>query len=433
MSVSKIADLTGMQRSAAAPEKNNAEGFSVVLEKAVFPAEASLPLSSLQKAAGDLDNQNIIILGKITKETPTVSHILKDHEEYTDRCWEIIHASGNRGKDFTRLREGTVVALKRDSRELIWGSELPMTAREKNAASSGNRPDSTGDPGPAGDPVVIGTISREKPTVSHLFQAYPGYDNRFWDIIHSPVNSSNPYRTLRPGTRVLLDPASMKISFSDTLPEHPEALTARTASPEQHKSVNSPDHYSLADAVKTYIGTPYNEIDCYALVVRGLTNQGIQYAGHGGLREHLESLALSKGLPPNAYFSGEGLVEKAGTPIFFKSIEKMSNSEQKAEEIYSEMTPYLREGLILSFSTPTRGHTGIVSRQGKHWTYINSGVIDNQVSPGRVSKRVGEEILKAEIRNWCLLAKGREEPLRVTVGLVNRNHLQGAGLVQQKI
>jgi hypothetical protein len=80
----------------------------------------------------------------------------------------------------------------------------------------------------------------------------------------------------------------------------------------------------------------------------------------------------------------------------------------------------LQKGLILSFSTPTRGHTGVVSRQGDEWTYINSGLIDNQVTSGRISERVGEEHLKAEIKNWLTLAEDRNESITVTLGQVTR-------------
>jgi hypothetical protein len=181
---------------------------------------------------------------------------------------------------------------------------------------------------------------------------------------------------------------------------------------------------SLADAVRPFIGTSYTKIDCYGLIVRGLMNQGVQYHGHGGLREKLENLALLDGLPNNAYLNGEGLVEKAGTKIFTNSIHGITNTGEETDKIYSEITPYLREGLILSFSTTTRGHTGIVSRREDDWTYINSGLIDNQISSSEVSERVGEEFLKAEIKNWVVLASSRKEPLTVTLGKIDENQLQ---------
>jgi hypothetical protein len=190
---------------------------------------------------------------------------------------------------------------------------------------------------------------------------------------------------------------------------------------------------SLADAVRPFIGTSYTEIDCYGLIVRGLMNQGVQYHGHGGLREKLENLALLDGLPNNAYLTGEGLVEKAGTKLFSNSIYRISNTREESDKIYSEITPYLREGLILSFSTTTRGHTGIISRQEDDWTYINSGVIDNQIFSSEVSEGVGEEFLKAEIENWIVLASSRKEPLTVTLGQIDENQLQDSDWLKKTI
>ena len=105
---------------------------------------------------------------------------------------------------------------------------------------------------------------------------------------------------------------------------------------------------------------------------------------------------------------------------------------KETDKIYSEITPYLQEGLILSFSTTSRGHTGIVSRRENDWTYINSGIIDNQISPGEVSERVGEEFLKAEINNWFVLAASRKEPLTVTLGRLDANQLQGFDGLKEK-
>jgi hypothetical protein len=189
---------------------------------------------------------------------------------------------------------------------------------------------------------------------------------------------------------------------------------------------------SLDKAVRPYIGTSYTKINCYGLIVRGLINQGVQYHGYGGLREKLENLAKRKGLPNNAYFNGEGLVKKAGTQIYSKSMLRISNAQDKTDEIYSELSQYLQEGLILSFSTPTRGHTGIVSKQEDNWTYINSGVIENPISPGEVSERVGEEFLKAEITNWFDVAASRMEPLVVTLGRIDVNQLQDLGGSKEK-
>jgi hypothetical protein len=180
---------------------------------------------------------------------------------------------------------------------------------------------------------------------------------------------------------------------------------------------------SLADAVRPYIGTSYTRIDCYGLIVRGLMNQGVKYHGNGGLRKKLENLAANDGLPHNAYLNGEGLIEKKGTKIFSKSLLSIIKTDETVGEIYSEMEPYLQDGLVLSFSTPTRGHTGIISKQKDVWTYINSGVIDNQIYPGIVSERVGEEYLRPEIKKWMAFAEKRNESLSVTLGRLDADQL----------
>jgi hypothetical protein len=313
------------------------------------------------------------------------------------------------------------VALKKDSNELVWGRELSALTDINSFNSTGSSTVAAQDIGQnkesADSSIMIGTISKANPTVSHLFQSNPDFDNRFWNIINSKVNISKEYKSLRPGTQVSLDPKTMEISFGKS----PKSSgTTYMAQASQKSDIAGTGGFTLDEAVKPYIGTSYKKIDCYGLIVRGLSRQGVQYWGKGGIREKLENLAKKDGLPGNAYLNGEGLVEKAGEKIYSKSLLNISNSREKAEQVYSELRPHLQKGLILSFSTPTRGHTGVVSRQGDEWTYINSGLIDNQISHGKVSERVGEERLKAEINNWFTLAANRKESLTVTLGLVNK-------------
>ena len=87
------------------------------------------------------------------------------------------------------------------------------------------------------------------------------------------------------------------------------------------------------------------------------------------------------------------------------------------------MAAHLEKGNILSFSTETRGHTGIVSNKNGTWTYINSGVIDNPVNKNTTPKGVGEEKLDKEIENWFRLAFKRNESLVITLGKLNQNKL----------
>jgi hypothetical protein len=420
--VSNINDGTGSPIVLVSRNKSRTNEFSNILSNTVsgkkappFGADnAEMPRS---KSA---DQVSYIELGRISKETPTVSHILKNHPEYSGKCWDIIYSSTNRGTDFTKMRDGTLVALRPGSNEIVWGRKLAALANGAHPIQSETADSAMKKQGPD-QSMVVGTISKENPTVSHLFEVNPNFDNRFWDIIHSPVNSGKKYSSLPRGTEVVLDTTTMELSFRKRAIAGPRVHIAKVSTEEQPPQNVKIDHGTLADAVKPYIGTPYEKIDCYGLIVRGLQNQGIQYRGHGGIREKLEALAVRNGLPGNAYFSGEGLVEKAGRKVYSKALDHVSGSREKADEIYSEMMPFLQEGFILSFSTPTQGHTGIVARQGEDWTYINSGVIDNQVSPQHLSKGVGEEFLKAELNNWLVLAAKNKEPLTVTLGHVGED------------
>lgn len=409
MPVSGITEGANAQVHIDARQTANPTGFSEALSSAIPESKNTAPQNT--------DQTNYIELGTISKETPTVSHLLKNHPEYSDKCWDIIFTVENQDKPFTKMQEGTIVALRSDNKELVWGKELSKLTMGVTDKASDAVVNSSQEKCPADKSIAIGTISSDNPTVSHLFQTNAHFDNRFWDIIHATVNSAKPFTSLMPGTNVVLDPWTMELSFNRNSPAKSEEQAAITIKQDDTDAYNI-DTSSLADAVKPFIGTAYSEMDCYGLVVKGLMKQGVQYHGHGGLKEKLVNMASLMGLPSNAYLNGEGLVDKAGTRLFSKSILEIPNPTEQTEEIYSQIAPYLGIGHILSFSTPTRGHTGVISREGSEWTYINSGIIDNEISPGSVTKRVGEEFLKAEIKNWLTLAASGNEPLMVTLGRI---------------
>lgn len=423
MPVSNINDVTGSPIILASRNKTRETVFARTLRNTVGDKNVPPPQTNSTDASGrkNADLPSYTELGRISKETPTVSHILKKHPEFSGKCWDIIFSSSNRGKNFTKIKDGTLVALKQGDNELVWGRKLAALTNSTNAIHSANTTDRTRTKQGADQSIVIGSISKDNPTVSHLFQANPNFGRSFWNIIHNAVNANKKYTLLRPGTQVVLDINTMELSFHKNAFAGPEAYAAKISRTEHGAGKAEIRHGTLADAAKPYIGTPYEKIDCYGLIVRALQNQGIQYSGHGGVREKLEALAVRNGLPGNAYYSGEGLVERAGRKVYSKALNHISGTAEMTDEIYSEMMPLLREGFILSFSTPTRGHTGIVARQGEEWTYINSGVIDNQVSPLDLSKGVGEEFLKAELNNWLVLAAENKEPLIVTLGHVDNN------------
>lgn len=67
-----------------------------------------------------------VYLGTITREQPTVSHVLAGHEGYGNDCWEIIHSGQNQDKPYTRIPEGTEIFLDPQTREITWeGDHVP--------------------------------------------------------------------------------------------------------------------------------------------------------------------------------------------------------------------------------------------------------------------------------------------------------------------
>ena len=194
---------------------------------------------------------------------------------------------------------------------------------------------------------------------------------------------------------------------------------------QKYEAAKQTDSFStdLVGAVKGYLGKSYAQINCYGLVIRGLRKMGIQYHGYGGLQDRLIRMALNRGRPINSYLNGEGLVKASGSRVYSKSIRRIRDSEREASRTFQEIEPLLEKGFILSFSTLTRGHTGIVSRKNDLWTYINSGDMDHQVEGRRISKGVGEESLRDEIENWFELANTRNEPLLITLGRFDERKL----------
>ena len=357
-----------------------------------------------------------VLVGIITKDTPTVSHLLTKHPLYGKDCWQIVHSKQNQDQPFNRISEGAVIRIDPETRAISWNYEKAQT---------GPDPDSKNP-----ELIHLGTISKDHPTVSHIMKASPEFRNNYWDIIYSEQNRDKPFTLMQNGTTVFMDPITKEISWNrePTRPgsgilfsEVDKHLPMDTARPTDETDNFSAD---LVSALKTYFGKPYRDIDCYGLVVRGLSDLGIRYQGAGGLRERLEKKAVEEGLPGNAYFTGEGLIKMSGAKIFSKSVPKINDSRREARDVFNEMAPHLKKGMVLSFSTTTHGHTGVISLNNQSWTYINSGMMDHQIGVRRASKGVGEELLSAELRNWFKLAAKKNEPLHITVGRLEEEKLR---------
>jgi hypothetical protein len=282
--------------------------------------------------------------------------------------------------------------------------------------------------------MSIGRLERENTTVSHLLLQNPQYGRDAWRILQADINRGKAFTSIQVGEEIFIDPQTLELSWQQSallqMAEAPEESAAATAPAGEFSAaaedLSDPFSSNLARAVQSYLGKSYREIDCYGLVVRGLSRMGIKYVGRGGLQNQLVQMAKSKGLPENAYMTGEGLIEVSGEKVFTASLNTVENVEKVAGKIYNEMAPFLQKGYILSFSTPTRGHTGVISQHNQLWTFINSGYMDNQVEKTGRSKGVGEEVLAKEIKNWCKVAAKTGESLVITLGRLQEEKLRTA-------
>ncbi len=279
-------------------------------------------------------------------------------------------------------------------------------------------------------PMVVGTITRETPTISQLLYKSP-LKAKCWNIIHDTVNADKAFNKITPGTQIMFDPESKELLWGKDVETHiagkaaPPEKAAWTRAPRRELPEFTPDNtgVELSRAVKNFIGRDYDSMDCYEMVVGGLKELGIQYRGKDGLARHLVNQALAKGLPENHYLNGEGLVSESGRSEFKKTIFRVHNPQNQARQLMEEMQGVLKEGQVLSFSMRNRGHTGVVSRSENAWTFINSGDMDHNISGENGSKKVGEEDLKSELENWLHLARESSQGLKITLGTLDIDRL----------
>jgi hypothetical protein len=277
------------------------------------------------------------------------------------------------------------------------------------------------------EPVYLGTITPARPTVSHLLIHDPVYQKACWRIIHDPINMGKNFRDIAPGQAIAIDPKTHEILWGKALAawqKHttPIQKSLPSAPPPAPEKVSGTGGISTENPVKNlstvleaYVGTPYRHMNCFQLLVQGLKKLGIRYGGSHGLQHRLIQKAEQAKLPENAYLTGEGITDAVST-LVFRNTFYVQNPQQEARRLYAQLAPELAPGMILSFSTMHQGHTGVISRQGTHWTFLNSGIQDHPVGVSTTQKGVGEEDLLAELTNWFQRAKSQKQPLLISIG-----------------
>ena len=327
-----------------------------------------------------------VYLGRLSSQNPTVSHLLVRNAEHASECWSIVHDAANRSKPFRQLKPGQEVWLNPATQEIILEQPSSRTAPAQEAGTAED----------LGLSAVANRSTQENESGHPAASLDPEKQSAAQD------------HALRPSPEAFLSPA---FSFTDpTLEDKAQAETSASA--------------SLSQAVAAYRGQPYSSLDCYELVVQGLKDLGVQYSGRQGLQNALIQEAKSNNLPLNALLTGEGLISSLGRPVAQTSLTPhTSDVRQQAEEMLASWQNRLEPGMIVSFSTPSRGHTGVLSSHQDKWTFINSGQIDNSIHADENGQQVGEEDLLQELENWIQRAAEENSRLQVTIGRLEQEKL----------
>lgn len=382
-------------------------------------------LTSAMEGQPDQGEEGPVLLGTLSRQTPTVSDLLAGHPKYSDKIWKIVHSDINRNLPYHRMALGSRVYVDPNDHRLTCEKEGSQRGGPPGRmGQEGSRDDALG-PREGEATVRLGSLSRDCPTVSDLLERHKAYAKEVWEIVHGKENRDKPFHRIAQGAEVFLNPATREVTWENTPQERlPERVAPPQETREELVQDRKPEKGDLSDslvgALRPYLGKPYDKVDCYELVVAGLKRLGVRYEGQGGLAEKLMRMAGDRGLSDYACFTGEGLLEASGYQVFGKEIHPGKDFGGEAVKTYEEMEPFLKKGFLLSFSTPSRGHTGVVSKSRDAWTYINSGVLDNRIGGPARRKGVGEETLIDEVRNWFRFAASQREPLRITVGGLHR-------------
>ena len=440
--IQKTIHAAGQQVIKSPPEKVMGSFSKVLSGTLAVKKQASVPQQRMD---------NLQEIGTITKQIPTVSELLHQHDKLKGKTWEILSNDQNQDKDYRSILPGSKIYIDRNSNELSWAgaAQKPSVTSLQNGSTTTNIASAPmrqlessiiGTEASLSQPreaVRLGIISSQAPTVSHLMHQDNRFRNQTWNILGETVNANKPFHSMPIGSEVFLNPATREITWhsqKDTLVPTPRAVTVDAEEIPLKKELWSNTQepvVNLSQAVQPYMGKSYKEINCYELLVNGLKKMDIPYGGRGGLYSRLTSMALDRGMAENAYLNGEGIVEVAGSTLLSKNYSELSNWQQNATDLIREIEPLLNNGQILSFSTRTKGHTGIVSSRDDRWTFINSGRLDNPVGERGLSRGVGEEILNKEIQNWFKLAHKSGENLRVTLGELSEEKIRTAAITKK--
>ena len=110
----------------------------VVTTQGVFPP-VTAPVQFVEEPVSQTASSSSTELGVISRQNPTISHLLKAHPAFGNDTWNILSSAVNAGKDFRRIPLGTVVTIDPVSHEIDWqnsGNAVTVAAEETTPSAA---------------------------------------------------------------------------------------------------------------------------------------------------------------------------------------------------------------------------------------------------------------------------------------------------------
>jgi hypothetical protein len=164
------------------------------------------------------------------------------------------------------------------------------------------------------------------------------------------------------------------------------------------------------DTTMQNINARFENKDCLEFLAGVLEEKGIAYYGEEGMAHTLVTKAKNEGKKINAYLTGEGITQSlCRKPV---TIHVRNSSSDSFEAVWNKIEPHMKKGSILSFSSRSFGHTGIIDTIDNRLAFLNSSGI-----PGKPKTyQVLAEEPRHEIRTWLQRARRQNTFLDITIG-----------------
>ena len=172
---------------------------------------------------------------------------------------------------------------------------------------------------------------------------------------------------------------------------------------------------SNVDTTVKNLRTRFENKDCLEFLAGILEQNNIAYYGENGMANTLVAKARNEGKNTNTYLTGEGITHSlCKNPV---TIHVQSNSSDSFEDVWDKVKPHIRKGTILSFSSRTFGHTGIIDSVANRPAFLNSSGVMGKPN----TYKVLAEDPKKEIRTWFQRARRQKTFLDITAGTIDPN------------